>query len=469
MQQGEVLNRRMGIVAVVGMAFYWPMLRRGHMLLYFPNAAYTGLPAETYYMVTVVIAAMLALAAIPIRSAVGTVLRKHAGLVVPFCFAPAAVYAVTLIFSSGEASQPLAVLETICLALAFFIVTVSWGLVYASLPSRRSCFYLACSFLGSFVLTSLESSFFAISTFVPLFWLPFTAISLYFLVSWKKVAAPNNSDSAEQQPRFADYEMIVILIVFLLVGSFMRGTIYSEVLYEGEHSATINALSLVLSVVAVIGAVAVKREKTYLYLFWAVLAILYFAGLFWLAIFKPDAYWIGGVLLTIGRTFFAFVLFALFAWDSYGLSSSRVVASFLAFLLVEAVSAVSTYVVVPGLLPMFRNILGDPFLVFSLVAALVMIIASFAYFARISVRQSSGVKSEDVADLLLTTVADRYHLTDRESEILMLLYRGNTYKKIGELMFISPNTVLSHTKSIYRKMEVHSKQELIDLVNSYST
>ena len=53
-------------------------------------------------------------------------------------------------------------------------------------------------------------------------------------------------------------------------------------------------------------------------------------------------------------------------------------------------------------------------------------------------------------------------LTPREIEVAGLILQGNTVSAIARKLFISENTVRGHTKSIYRKMDVHSKQELID-------
>lgn len=57
----------------------------------------------------------------------------------------------------------------------------------------------------------------------------------------------------------------------------------------------------------------------------------------------------------------------------------------------------------------------------------------------------------------------RYGLTDRESEILLLLARGRSSTYIGDALYLSPNTVRGHIKNIYVKLDVHSKQEIIDL------
>ena len=52
-------------------------------------------------------------------------------------------------------------------------------------------------------------------------------------------------------------------------------------------------------------------------------------------------------------------------------------------------------------------------------------------------------------------------LTKREREVLELLCEGKSYKMIANDLFISPETVRRHLKSIYRKLEVHSKSEAV--------
>lgn len=52
-------------------------------------------------------------------------------------------------------------------------------------------------------------------------------------------------------------------------------------------------------------------------------------------------------------------------------------------------------------------------------------------------------------------------LTPREFEVLNELVKGSSYKVIAEALFISEETVRRHIKSIYRKLEVHSKSEAV--------
>jgi DNA-binding NarL/FixJ family response regulator len=52
-------------------------------------------------------------------------------------------------------------------------------------------------------------------------------------------------------------------------------------------------------------------------------------------------------------------------------------------------------------------------------------------------------------------------LSEREVEALNLLSRGFTYAECADLLGISPHTVGSHVKNIYRKLEVSSRAEAV--------
>lgn len=52
-------------------------------------------------------------------------------------------------------------------------------------------------------------------------------------------------------------------------------------------------------------------------------------------------------------------------------------------------------------------------------------------------------------------------LTYKENIILELLLQGLTCKRAGEKLFISTATIQDHKKSIYKKLDVHSRPELL--------
>ena len=60
-------------------------------------------------------------------------------------------------------------------------------------------------------------------------------------------------------------------------------------------------------------------------------------------------------------------------------------------------------------------------------------------------------------------LALQHGLTDRERQTLELLALGETVAAIARALDVSENTVKTYTKRVYRKLDVHSKQDIIDL------
>ena len=52
-------------------------------------------------------------------------------------------------------------------------------------------------------------------------------------------------------------------------------------------------------------------------------------------------------------------------------------------------------------------------------------------------------------------------LTDRESEILALITQGRSNAEVAALTFLSPNTVKSYIRNIYRKIDVASRTQAV--------
>lgn len=63
-------------------------------------------------------------------------------------------------------------------------------------------------------------------------------------------------------------------------------------------------------------------------------------------------------------------------------------------------------------------------------------------------------------------VAQEFGLTEREAEVMVLLAKGRTRARIQEELYLSSGTVATHARHIYQKVGVHSKQELLDVIES---
>lgn len=62
-------------------------------------------------------------------------------------------------------------------------------------------------------------------------------------------------------------------------------------------------------------------------------------------------------------------------------------------------------------------------------------------------------------------IASQFGLTPREREVLQLLAAGNSHRKIADVLVISLSSAQTYSKNIYRKLGVHSRQEVIDLIS----
>ena len=67
-------------------------------------------------------------------------------------------------------------------------------------------------------------------------------------------------------------------------------------------------------------------------------------------------------------------------------------------------------------------------------------------------------------EVRLQNMAGEAGLTERETVIMKLLYAGSTYQDIADFLYISKNTVKHHITSIYKKLGVASKMDLINTV-----
>ena len=78
---------------------------------------------------------------------------------------------------------------------------------------------------------------------------------------------------------------------------------------------------------------------------------------------------------------------------------------------------------------------------------------------------TAAASPDPIADAC-ARIAKRCGLSEREQDVFDLLARGNTRASIAEKLCISENTVRVHVKNIYSKLHIHSKQQLIDMVDN---
>lgn len=86
--------------------------------------------------------------------------------------------------------------------------------------------------------------------------------------------------------------------------------------------------------------------------------------------------------------------------------------------------------------------------------------------------QTAGSRTGDAADMgesleaRCARIAAKHQLSARETEVFLYLAQGHTRASIAKKLFVSENTIREHVKSIYKKLYIHSRQQLIDMVDA---
>lgn len=81
-----------------------------------------------------------------------------------------------------------------------------------------------------------------------------------------------------------------------------------------------------------------------------------------------------------------------------------------------------------------------------------------------SIEPSEGRMLIDRLSKQCVVLQERFGLSARETEVMELIARGRSVASIAEELFISENTVRTHSKHIYTKLDIHSRQELGELL-----
>lgn len=91
--------------------------------------------------------------------------------------------------------------------------------------------------------------------------------------------------------------------------------------------------------------------------------------------------------------------------------------------------------------------------------------SSASSMAGIEEEEEKEVHYRDRLSKQCAAIARRYYLSSREAEVMELMARGGTVPSIAKTLYISENTVKTHTKRIYGKLDIHKREELLALFN----
>lgn len=482
----------------VGLAFCWPLLRRTYSGLLL-----AGFGDSLFYYLVFACMQFLALGVVywALRAR-----RFNPSARRPLAFVTAGGFLLSLTaFFSGTFASGYG-LALGLLGLAGFVFAVPlliflWVDTLIRMDTGAALTALSVSFALSFAL-SLFSLLGDTVREIVLAALPVISSILLLAINNRQdcVFCQSNQGGGVSCPR----ELIGLLGLFILVGGMLRGlasptgVVFSP---ESDISGILfrNIVSLAIAIALAFGSHVLRYSLRANILGMLVSCVLFLVGMLMSALHSDDLANQGLNLVAMARNCLEFLLMVTLATGvrthqaathREGTYSGAAVSILVRFLLPIYAAQLMSYAIVPFLLrlPMFSG--GQGSWIFSLVSALLLvagmlIAVGFMLFryAHLVDENTSGITGPMVGEMLLarcTTSSDGVRrssldklsgtlgLSGREAEIAALLSQGHSYKRVAEILGISVSTVQSHTRNLYRKCGVTSRQGLIDLLDGTS-
>jgi DNA-binding CsgD family transcriptional regulator len=378
--------------------------------------------------------------------------------------------AAKLLFPAGSLWEPFGL---VLANVAFAVVTIQFGRVIALLTRQQSLVILsfAMVIIIDIIVVIFVQQFFQDNLIIALASLP---VFVGLLLSAKRSSAFVEVDEPEKLPQQRAVLPFMLLVISLgyILCSILSGVTSQLSALSLAASSIMYAFSGVIAFIVLVFFLRLRQKtKTSptLYDYWPLSIILLALGLlsfslelpigrevmFSLAFACLNVFYFGSLLLApvlIYTYRFPFIpTFGVFTIVCYGYFWGRLgnelVNSGLGFFSIRALGALTILF----------------FLVCMVVVAQKAIRQSSSSTQR-SQSYGSDVPNDNPKEKI-DELFEQKGLTAREQEICHLLLQGYSASKIAAKLFISENTVHFHQKNAYRKFDIHSKQDLREIVD----
>lgn len=465
-------------IAIVGLAFYWPFLRHFELVALcsgYPDPSATAWSSYTHIVLPL---ALFLLA--------GTIARKQTNRLIasrPLAICIASIHGTAgyaLLFAAPLTGFTEAIYLTGCLLVAFSYATLtfSWMRSVSLAPSGNPFVCLVTSYALSCVL-SLLANISGPATLPLMAAGPLVSGVLWF-AHQRVCPCPATDHMVGPCLDKLPLTLIGVFVLFLIAGRTAAGILIFD---SSEIPFIERSLASGISCIVLIALVATMRKSArwdqLLQFNWSLLALLFLICLVLLATDKPLALHlgIGGIEACLGC--FEITLWVLLTKAVRSEKVDPIVVFGLSTLVVRLLPNYVGKYLVPSLAVSAGGFVRDHIvaliaLMSLLLAAVTVLFLNARLTKQLMPQEARTGESENVAEKAETReqdsgraakIASHVGLTPRETDVMLLMARGFSYQKIAEELGVSVGTVQNHVKHVYRKTNVHARQELIDLVS----
>lgn len=454
---------RFRLLLVFGLALYWPFFRNAYFWPLLSPQGGAPIALGALYVTLGVVGWV----ASRCPSATRELLRRPEPLLI--CSGCATLLLYGLPFAGSVLPYELGAAIATALCAAALIIGWTVACTDRECPRHHLTFDAAASFLLSYVVTGPVMALPMLEGIVlPAFPL-LSAVAL--AVASEHAPAPPQAVAEGSKPRpLVKQTAVLVILASVLVGLHTMGVVN----YSDSHSDNRYWTSLAVGVLFLLCVVIAERRPGAQAAVWGVVLVLLFAGVLSTLALGEAWHEAGADVIVIGRLLLWILYWVLLVESAQDGRGDAVVLVGLFFLVLRSLSLILTDAISAAIEALS---LGNSFIdIATLVAATGFLAIAFLF---IGLHGAAGRGAETTAspappsapdtqvarETACRDLARTCGLTEREANVLVLLSQGHTMKKVGDKLFISLDTTKTHARSLYRKLGVHSKQELIDLVN----
>ena len=351
----------------------------------------------------------------------------------------------------------------ICTGAGSGFAFLAWGEHLARLEPRRVLFDMA-------VYSFMTALFFSAAMFLPPIGTQIATTTMPILAgillmqanrSAPQHATANRQPNIETSPNSVSLVGLAVLVG--LVYGIMRGISLSFTTSSLEHVTAATVAGIAVAGILLVATTVFFRKGSELYLVCQISFPLLAAGFLLLPQFLGDLP-LPIIVFTVGHSYFYFLLWV-FCVDQVQASPKKPAVVFaiglLSFLGSSLVGSIAS-----DAMALAGSEASQAISIISLIVVYLFVVV-FAYLFGKN-RKASLANTDEQRALAFKNCSDLVAsdggLSPRETEIFYLLAIGKDRADIRDTFHISNDTVKSHTRRIYAKLDIHSKKEAAALV-----
>ena len=346
------------------------------------------------------------------------------------------------------------------------LIILAWSELYGCLNPLKVALYYSASLMVAALVVYMYKGF-------ELPWL-FTMTALMPLVTmWMLRRAyellPQDAHPAAEPLRFSvPWKAVWLMALYALAYGAFEGSMYSE--YFGPHSSP--AVFIVSGLVLI--AVLVRGQRFDFNVIYRLALPLAVVACLVVPIVSEKGSFLAGMFMSGGYTALSILTMLICANICYRYGASAL----WIFGIERSVRIVFMFLgrQLAGLaqVDLFSGLVNGSALV-NAIALIAVMLGTFVLFSEKDLTGRWGATlreqpEQDVQVVARQALADRcaqlareYRLTARESEVLLLLAQHKTVSEIEAELFIANGTAKAHVRHIYHKMDIHTRDELLEL------